>query len=48
LTTGDNRDPIAGTPYHKNVAVRLEKASPDEIATAEQASRRIHGVPAAS
>jgi anaerobic selenocysteine-containing dehydrogenase len=43
LTAGNNRDPIAGTPYHKNVPVRLEKATAEEAAAAEQTSRRIHG-----
>jgi anaerobic selenocysteine-containing dehydrogenase len=42
LTSGDHRDPIAGTPYHKNVPVRLERATPEEAAAAEAASRRIH------
>ena len=45
LTTGDHRDPIAGTPYHKNVPVRLEKATEEESAAAERISRRIHGLP---
>ncbi|MBV8192448.1 MAG: molybdopterin-dependent oxidoreductase [Alphaproteobacteria bacterium] len=48
LTQGGNRDPIAGTPYHKHVAVRLEKPTPDEAATAERLSRRIHGAPVAA
>jgi anaerobic selenocysteine-containing dehydrogenase len=43
LTAGDNRDPVAGTPYHKHVPVRLEKPTADEAAAAEQLSRRIHG-----
>lgn len=47
LTTSANRDPIAGTPYHKNVPVRLERATPDEAVAAEQTSRRIHAAPAA-
>ncbi|MGE0575712.1 MAG: molybdopterin-dependent oxidoreductase [Reyranella sp.] len=47
LTTADNCDPIAGTPYHKNVWVRLERARPEEAALAEQTSRRIHGMAAA-
>jgi anaerobic selenocysteine-containing dehydrogenase len=47
LTTGANRDPIAGTPYHKNVPVRLEKATAEEARIAEQTSRRIHGIMAA-
>jgi len=42
LTDAGNRDPIAGTPYHKHVAVRLAKASPEEAATCERQSRRIH------
>jgi anaerobic selenocysteine-containing dehydrogenase len=46
LTAGDSRDPIAGTPYHKHVPVRLEKASPDEAEAAEQVSRRIHAAAA--
>jgi anaerobic selenocysteine-containing dehydrogenase len=47
LTTGAHRDPIAGTPYHKNVAVRIEKATEEEAALAERTSRRIHGAAAA-
>jgi anaerobic selenocysteine-containing dehydrogenase len=47
LTSGSNRDPIAGTPYHKHVPVRLERASAQEAAAAEAASRRIHAVTAA-
>jgi hypothetical protein len=27
LTSGDHRDPIAGTPYHKHVPARLEPVS---------------------
>jgi anaerobic selenocysteine-containing dehydrogenase len=42
LTHTGNRDPIAGTPYHKHVAVRLAKASADETAACERQSRRIH------
>ena len=44
LTAADNCDPIAGTPYHKNVRVHLEKATPEEAALAEQTSRQIHGM----
>jgi len=47
LTSGDNRDPIAGTPYHKHVPVRLARATADEAAAAERNSRRIHAVAAA-
>jgi anaerobic selenocysteine-containing dehydrogenase len=47
LTSGSNRDPIAGTPYHKHVPVRLERACAEEAAAAEAASRRIHAVAAA-
>ena len=42
LTDSENRDPIAGTPYHKHVAVRLEKLPTAEAAAYEQISRRIH------
>ncbi len=42
LTESSNRDPIAGTPYHKHVPVRLARATADEAAVAEQISRRIH------
>jgi len=43
LTTGDHRDPIAGTPYHKQVAVRLTPASATEAPAVEAVSQRIHG-----
>jgi len=42
LTDAGNRDPIAGTPYHKHVAVRIAKASAEEAAVYERQSRRIH------
>jgi anaerobic selenocysteine-containing dehydrogenase len=42
LTDGENRDPIAGTPYHKHVAVRLEKLTAAETAALEALSQRIH------
>ena len=42
LTAGGHRDPIAGTPYHKNVPVRLERSTAEEAVKAEQTSRRIH------
>ena len=42
LTDTTHCDPIAGTPYHKHVAVRLEKISAEEAAACEQQSRRIH------
>jgi anaerobic selenocysteine-containing dehydrogenase len=42
LTTSDNRDPIAGTPYHKHVEVRLLRLSAEEAAAAEAMSQRIH------
>jgi anaerobic selenocysteine-containing dehydrogenase len=46
LTDGLNRDPIAGTPYHKNVPVRLERLSAAEAAASESNARRIHGASA--
>lgn len=42
LTDSSNRDPIAGTPYHKHVPVRLERLAAVEAAAHEAASRRIH------
>ena len=44
LTDSRNRDPVAGTPYHKHVAVRLEKLTAAEAAASEDRSRRIHAV----
>jgi anaerobic selenocysteine-containing dehydrogenase len=41
LTSGSNRDPVAGTPYHKHVRVRLERASAAESAAAAQNHARI-------
>ncbi|MBR1123513.1 molybdopterin-dependent oxidoreductase [Bradyrhizobium lablabi] len=42
LTESGNRDPIAGTPYHKHVAVRLKALSAAEAAAFQRASERIH------
>jgi anaerobic selenocysteine-containing dehydrogenase len=42
LTDSGNRDPIAGTPYHKYVPVRLERLAAAEAAAYEAASQRIH------
>jgi anaerobic selenocysteine-containing dehydrogenase len=42
LTESGNRDPIAGTPYHKHVAVRLERLATAEAAAYEEQSRLIH------
>ncbi|MBV8925972.1 MAG: molybdopterin-dependent oxidoreductase [Bradyrhizobium sp.] len=42
LTDSLNCDPIAATPYHKHVAVRLEKLAASEAAACEERSRRIH------
>ena len=42
LTESGNRDPIAGTPYHKNVAVRLALVPAYEAATYQSQSERIH------
>jgi anaerobic selenocysteine-containing dehydrogenase len=43
LTDSRNCDPIAATPYHKHVAVRLEKLTLAEAQASEERSRRIHG-----
>jgi anaerobic selenocysteine-containing dehydrogenase len=42
LTQSGNRDPVAGTPYHKHVPVRLERLAAAEAAAFEAQSRRIH------
>jgi anaerobic selenocysteine-containing dehydrogenase len=42
LTDGDNCDPVARTPYHKHVAVRLERLAASEADACEERSRRIH------
>ena len=42
LTESGNRDPIAGTPYHKHVAVRLAQASIQEATIHQTRSERIH------
>ncbi len=47
ITAAGDRDPIAGTPHHKDVPVRLEPASPEEAAAAEDASGRVHDLLAA-
>ncbi len=41
ITAADDRDPIAGTPHHKDVHVRLEAAGPEEAAAAEEASATV-------
>jgi anaerobic selenocysteine-containing dehydrogenase len=42
LTESGNRDPIAGTPYHKHVAVRLSPLTAVESAACQTKSERIH------
>jgi anaerobic selenocysteine-containing dehydrogenase len=42
LTDSENCDPVARTPYHKHVAVRLERLATSEAAACEERSRRIH------
>jgi len=42
LTDSNNCDPIAATPYHKHVAVQLERLPASEAAAYEERSRRIH------
>ena len=42
LTESGNRDPIAGTPYHKHVAVRLSRLPEPESAAYQVKSERIH------
>jgi anaerobic selenocysteine-containing dehydrogenase len=42
ITAAADRDPIAGTPHHKDVAVRLEPATPAETAAADETRCRVH------
>jgi anaerobic selenocysteine-containing dehydrogenase len=44
ITSAEDRDPIAATPYHKNVAVRLETVSAAEAADAEARAARVREV----
>src|SRR5207245_8903700 len=41
ITAAGDRDPIAATPHHKDVPVRLEPATPDDAAAAEDDRRRL-------
>jgi anaerobic selenocysteine-containing dehydrogenase len=41
LTDCDDCDPIAKTPYHKNVAIRVEPATPHEVVGMERQARII-------
>lgn len=47
ITAHDDCDPIAATPYHKNVAVHLAPVAGAEAAAAEAASARVRAVAAA-
>jgi len=44
ITAHDDCDPIAGTPHHKNVAVRLVPARGVEAEEAEAMSQRVRVV----
>jgi anaerobic selenocysteine-containing dehydrogenase len=41
ITAAADRDPIAGTPHHKDVPVRLEPATAEEATTAEETRDRV-------
>jgi anaerobic selenocysteine-containing dehydrogenase len=47
ITASADCDPIAATPYHKNVAVRLSAADPVSAASAEAISARVREIAAA-
>lgn len=47
ITIAADRDPIAGTPHHKDVKVRLEPATADECAAAERDRARVREAVAA-
>jgi anaerobic selenocysteine-containing dehydrogenase len=42
ITDATDRDPIAGTPHHKDMPVRLEPATAEEKATAQRDADRVH------
>ena len=42
LTDAADRDPIAGTPHHKDVPVRLERVTAEERERAEHDHEQIH------
>ncbi|GAB1333450.1 hypothetical protein ACE1SV_00400 [Streptomyces sp. E-15] len=44
LTDAGDRDPIAGTPHHKDMPVRLERPTPEERETARRDSDRVHAL----
>ncbi|WP_433273215.1 molybdopterin-dependent oxidoreductase [Pseudonocardia xinjiangensis] len=48
ITDATDRDPIAGTPHHKDVPVRLEPATTAESEAAERDSERVREVVAAA
>lgn len=47
ITVAADRDPVAGTPHHKDVRVRLEPATAAERAEAERAAARVREAVAA-
>jgi anaerobic selenocysteine-containing dehydrogenase len=47
ITDSSDRDPIAGTPHHKDMPVRLELATPEEKASAQGEMERVHELIAA-
>jgi anaerobic selenocysteine-containing dehydrogenase len=46
ITDAADRDPIAGTPHHKDVPVRLDPATADESEQAQRESERVREVAA--
>jgi hypothetical protein len=47
LTSSAWCDPVAGTPFHKHVPVRLEQPSADEATTAERQAQLVRAAVAA-
>ncbi|MEW6300269.1 MAG: molybdopterin-dependent oxidoreductase [Thermodesulfobacteriota bacterium] len=47
ITASDDCDPIAATPHHKNVRVRLVPPDPASVAAAEAAAARVRALAAA-
>jgi anaerobic selenocysteine-containing dehydrogenase len=48
LTDAADRDPIAGTPHHKDIPVRLEPVTAEERAIAERDTQRVREVVASA
>jgi anaerobic selenocysteine-containing dehydrogenase len=48
ITDANDRDPIAGTPHHKDMPVRLERATAAEVVAAARDAEVVHGLMSAT